>query len=143
MFIFSCICFYAILTSAREIRFRYSSLKVLIFFLLKLIHHVVKSSSMDFNDWESNSVGYWFCFLSLWGLLISSDTSTKVDITTMHQTLSSQKCQLSGYILPLLDIMSVTFSRTNKLFSTGYLFNLCKTWTSNINNFQWQNMKNF
>ena len=76
---------------------------------MKLIHHVVKSSSMDFNDWESNSVGYWFCFLSLWGLLISSDTSTKVDITAMHQTLSSQKCQLSGFILPLLDIMSVMF----------------------------------
>ena len=85
-----------------------------------MIHHEVKSSNMDFNEWESNSVDFWFCFLS-------SDTSTEVDITTVHQTLSSQKCQLSGYILPLLDILSVTFSKINKLFSTGYLSKSSKT----------------
>ena len=54
-------------------------------------------------------------------------TSTKavkaeVDTTAEYQTLSSQKCQLSGHIVLLMDILSVIFSRINKILQNNFIW---------------------
>lgn len=45
------------------------------FFWLTLIHHAIKSSSMDCNEWKSKWSDFWFYFLFLWGLLTSSEAT--------------------------------------------------------------------
>ena len=48
--------------------------------------------------------------------------NAEVDITARRRTLSGRKCQFSGHNSLLLDILSITFSRINKILQNKFIW---------------------
>ena len=101
------------------------------FLLIKILEILLWSDKKDVTIWLAENLTLaglelYNIYIAFWGSRKHSSKfnscSAEVDIMARHRTLSGRKCQLSDHILLLLDVLSVTFSRINKILQNNFVW---------------------